>query len=337
MADDDSYILVKGDLGLGNRILCLLSAVLLARVTGRRLAVDWRDPLYSGDGRDAFDRLLRLDLAVPLDSLPETESVQPACWRGRLHESAATIRRERFGRHYMDPWIWEPFCVGLDRIDHRERVLVFTSFFEQIDPLRRYLTGALAGMRSMPSATILQRLWTDHLTLAPALKASVDLFRQTRFGTETLGVHVRDSDLRTRVDAIEATTARLVGRHPQMRIFLASDNAEALRRYTARFGDVVATEKWYPPPGEAMHRHESRPDPTAGAAASLVDMYLLAECDRLIVDSRSSFGRLAALRRGTRDVRVIDLHPGRFVPLAVRRSILRLRSQARRWRRGRSI
>jgi hypothetical protein len=337
MASDDAYILVKGDLGLGNRILCLLSAVLLARVTGRRLAVDWRDPLYSADGRNAFDPLLRLDLAVPLDSLPDTDSVRPAVWRGHLQEPASAMRKRGFGESYVDEWSWEPFCVGLDRIDHPERVLVFTSFFEQIEPLRQYLTDAFAGLRSMSAAAILQRLWADHLTLTPALKERVEVFRQVHFGAETLGVHVRDSDRRTRIAAIEATAARLIALHPQMRIFLASDSAEALRRYTARFGDVITTEKWYPPPGEAMHRYAGRPDPTAGAAAALVDMHLLAECDRLIVDSRSSFGRLAALRQSSRPGAVVDLHPGRFIPLALRRSLLRRHTLARRWWRDGSI
>jgi len=187
----------------------------------------------------------------------------------------------RFRTDVRDAWSWEPYCVGLDRIDHRERVLVFTSFFEQIEPLRRHLTGALAGLRSLSTAAILRLLWVEHLALAPALQERVDGFRRAHFGGATLGVHVRDSDRRTRVAAIEATTARLVGRHPHLRIFLASDNAEVLRRYAARFGDVIATEKWYPPPGESMHEHAARPDPTAGAADALVDMHLLAACDRL--------------------------------------------------------
>jgi len=336
MANDAGYILVKGDHGLGNRILCLLSATLLARLTGRRLVIDWRDPLYSADGREAFHSLLRLDLAVPLDTLPHTDSVRPAVWRGHLHESALAMRAKRFGQGYSHGWAWEPFCVALDRIDHRERVLVFTSSFEQIDPLRQHMTGALAGLRPLSTSAILQQLWTEHLSLAPALQECVDTFRRTRFGSQTLGVHVRDSDRRARVTAIEATTARLVGLHSHLRIFLASDNAEVVRRYTARFGDVITTEKWYPPTGEAIHLHASRPDPNAGAADALVDMHLLAECDRLIVDSRSSFGRLAALRARAEPANVIDLHPGRLMPLGLRRSLLRWAIYARRFWRGKA-
>ena len=125
---------------------------------------------------------------------------------------------------------------------------------------------------------------------------------------------------------------------PGLRIFLATDNADVLRRYRARFPDVVATDKWYPPPGEIMHAHEGRPDRVQDAADALVDMHLLAACDRLIVDSRSSFGRLAALRSRAAPEHVIDLHPGRFLPPVVNRGLLRVRdavvesSLGRAWR-----
>jgi hypothetical protein len=334
MSTTSSYVLVKGDLGLGNRILCLLSAILLARITGRRLLLDWTDELYSGDGRNAFEHLFRLDLAAPIEELPDTESVRPAIWRGHLRDSATALRVKTFGREYIDPWIWEPFCTDVDRIDHDERVLVFTTFFERIDPLRRHLTGELETLRSLPSGAILQRLWAQHLELAPPLRERVDDFRRQHLGSPTLGVHVRDSDRRTRVDAIRAATDRCAGLHPGKRIFLATDNAAVLGRYRERFRDIVSTEKWYPPPGEAMHTHASRPDPIAGAADALVDIHLLAECDPLIVDSRSSFGRLAALRASAHGREVIDVYPGRMLPVALRQRLLRLKCRARRWRAG---
>jgi hypothetical protein len=51
-----------------------------------------------------------------------------------------------------------------------------------------------------------------------------------------------------------------------------------------------------------------------------------------LVDSRSSFGRLAALRSSAPSDRVRDLHPAGFVPLALRRALLRVESRARRVR-----
>jgi len=333
VTDEGGYLLVKGDQGLGNRILCLLSALLLARLTGRRLLVDWRDAAYANDGRDAFPSLLRSDLAAPLAELPDTDSVRPALWRGHLHESAQQLRRRLVRLPDTRPFLWQRFSVPLDTIDHREHVLVFTSYFEQIDALRPHLTGALAPLRGLATAAILDRLWTEHLSLAPALQTRVDEFRRTHFTRPTLGVHVRASDLRTRVRAIEAAAASALRREPGTRIFVATDNAEVRARYRTRFADVVATEKWYPPAGEPMHFHPAHPDATVGAGDALVDLHLLAACDRLIVDSRSSFARLAALRSRAAAGRVTDLHPGRLVPLALRRRLLRLTSEAEHWAR----
>jgi hypothetical protein len=333
VASDARYVLVKGDLGLGNRMLCLLSALLLARLTARRLLVDWRDPFYANDGADARPGLLHSDRIAPLTELPDTDSVAPAVWRGRLHEPAVALRPHVADEPDLPPFLWQRYSVSLATLDHPQQVIVFTSFFEQIDALRPYLTGPLAALRRRSTAEILRDLWRSDLALAPALQERVDSFRQSAFTRPTVGVHVRASDLRTRAGAIEAATAAVLRRHPGTRVFLATDNQAVLRRYQARFPDVVSTDKWYPPAGEPMHIHPARPDAAAGAAAALVDLHLLAGCDRLIVDSRSSFGRLAALRSRAPARHVIDVHPGRFLPLRLRRRLLPLTSLALRWTR----
>lgn len=340
MRPDSRYLVVKGDQGLGNRILSLLSGILLARITERQLVVDWLDPFYSDGERDPFPALLTLDASLPtaaLDALADEDSVRPAAWRGHLRDSAAAMRTRILGSGADGPRAWRPLSVELDRVDHPERVLVFTCYFEQIDPLRRHMTGALAPLRALSSAAILGRLWSDHLRLAPGLADRVAAFRRAHFDRPTLGVHVRATDRRTRVEAIEAAAARFVEADPQLRVFLASDNSDVVRHYRARFCDVVATEKWFPPAGERIHAHRASPDRVRDAADALVDLHLLAVCDRLIVDSQSSFGRLAVLR--SRAAQVIDLHPGRFLPAIVSRALLRVRDavvEARRAHRARS-
>lgn len=330
MPSETRYVLVKGDLGLGNRILCLLSALLLARLTGRRLLVDWRDPLYARDGGNAFPELFSCDLAAPLDELPNTDSVAPRAWRGRLDATAHELRREVFGPTWVDPLAWEPFSIDLARIDRPERVLVFTSFFDLIDPLRRFLTGPHAALRRTSTDALLRRLWDEHLSLAPALRARVDAFRASALDGPSIGVHVRASDLRTRDTAIERAVARAVARRSELTVFLATDNRDVVERYRRRFARVVTTPKWYPPPGEPMHDHPDRPDGLLGAADALVDLHLLAACEHLVMDSRSSFGRLATLRSSADRGAIVDLHPGRHVPLALRRRVMRLRTRLSR-------
>lgn len=330
MHAESRYVLVKGDLGLGNRILSLLSAALLARLTGRRLLVDWRDGLYAADGANAFPELLASDLAEAFDALPETRSVAPPAWRGRLDEAAITLRGEVFGPTCGYPWMWERFSVDLARIDRPERVLVFVCFFELVDPLRRFMTGPHAALRRLPTEALLRHLWDEHLRLAEPLQARVERFRRDALGGPAVGVHVRASDLWTRVAAIERAVGKVVARRPELAVFLATDNRDVLERYERLFPRVVSTPKWYPRPGKPMHDNADRPDALQGARDALVDLHLLAGCEHLVIDSRSSFGRLAALRSVALRDRIVDVHPGRHVPLPLRRHVLRLRARLSR-------
>jgi hypothetical protein len=337
----ERYLVVKGDQGLGNRILSLLSALLLARLTGRRLVVDWRDPFYASGGRDAFAELLVLRRASSRSgSLPEevleTDSVRPAVWRGHLHEHASAMRA-RLGGATIGPRGWRPLCVDLERIDHAEHVLVFLCFHDRVDDLRRFVTGELAPLRRLSTDAILRLLWDENLALAAPLQARVDTFRRDHLDHTAIGVHVRASDKRTRTRAIESAVRRLVAAEPDRRIFVATDNADVLRRYLTCFRNVVATDKPYPPPGEPMHAHPARPDPIRDAADALVDLHLLAACGALVIDSRSSFGRLAALRSAAPRRRIVDVHPGRLLPRIVRKGLLRVRDEVvgRRLARGR--
>ena len=56
--NEDKYLIVKGLAGLGNRMLSALTGILYARLSGRRLIIDWRDPTYSSDGSNAGAILL---------------------------------------------------------------------------------------------------------------------------------------------------------------------------------------------------------------------------------------------------------------------------------------
>ena len=71
--DENKYLLVKGLAGLGNRMLAALTGILYARMSSRRLIVDWRDPTFSKDGSNAFPVLFKCPLNGPVDEIPVTE------------------------------------------------------------------------------------------------------------------------------------------------------------------------------------------------------------------------------------------------------------------------
>jgi hypothetical protein len=92
MNGDDGFVLVKGIAGTGNRILAFLSGLLYARLTGRRLVVDWCDGSYAPPDLNAFPLLFRSQRARPLDSLPPFPSVTPWIWQGHLRSTALEVR-----------------------------------------------------------------------------------------------------------------------------------------------------------------------------------------------------------------------------------------------------
>jgi hypothetical protein len=61
------------------------------------------------------------------------------------------------------------------------------------------------------------------------------------------------------------------------------------------YPDVVTTSHWYPRPGERVHDSKLVPDARASGADALVDLYLLAACDYLVVDTLSTFSDVARL------------------------------------------
>ena len=56
---DGKYLLIKGEGGLGNRILSLLSGIEYARLSGRIPVVEWCNAEYSADGGNAFFEIFK--------------------------------------------------------------------------------------------------------------------------------------------------------------------------------------------------------------------------------------------------------------------------------------
>lgn len=93
----DRYLLVKGRAGLGNRMLCALTGILYARLAGRRLLVDWSDPIYAEGGLNVFHRYFRCPRQTPPTAFPRRtrsrrRSGAAASMSRRARWSAPTVR-----------------------------------------------------------------------------------------------------------------------------------------------------------------------------------------------------------------------------------------------------
>jgi hypothetical protein len=297
-------LLVKGRAGLGNRILGALTGILYSRLSGRRLVVDWRDELYSDDGENVFPRYFRCALAGSTDEIPDTDSVTPAIWRGHLHDTADRVEHAsglgagEFHRRGS---------VDLTKLDHPECVAVMWAYRSRALFLMAHHPRAFGRLGRRPPDQLLRRALREDLVPEAAIRERVDELARAAGGEPTIGVHVRLSDRRTDFAAIRRRLEMVLRRERNARIFLSTDNAEIKAMFEQLYPRVVTSPHWYPPPGAPAHRHEDLPDRYEHGADALVDLYALAECDYLIADTTSSFGRVAVLLSHARSSRVSDV------------------------------
>jgi hypothetical protein len=299
--DSDRWVVVKGKAGLGNRILSALAGIAYARLSGRRPYFDWADHIYSPDGSNAFPHLFRCRLSDPDDRLPASESVAPHEWRGRLGLSCYDLQAELGIRGLGQAR--RRLSITPGRLDYEERVVVLWTTPAGVHKLARHFPDL-----GRPE-DLCRLMLREDLTLHPDIRTRVDRFRREHFRRPTLGVHVRlsDSSERGRLKATRKAVNRLLRKRPGLQIFLSTDNSSVRETFERNYWDVVSTPHWYPEPGLPVHLSCEPSDRLRGASDALVDLYLLAACDALVIDSGSSFARVAALLGDVPPERIEDV------------------------------
>jgi len=305
-ANPDKFLLVKGDTGLGDRILCVLGGILYAQLSGRNLVIDWRDPFYSSTGDNVFHRFFESPFCPPTDHIPTTNSVYPRIWQGRLADHAIQLGGER----ELNPQeIRRELSIDFGKLDYPEDLLVLVEYDAPVDLLRPYFHGAFQELAQMTTEGILAKMLREDLLLQSEIRTRVDHFKSNRFYARTVGVHVRYSDYRVRLFAIIKQLNALLKREPDLQIFLATDNIEVKKMFEGNFRGVVSAPHWYAEPGSPIHVDRTRPDRTESAIEALIDLYLLANCDHLIFDGSSSFGWVANLLSPAAAHNKLDVDP----------------------------
>ena len=307
VSNPHKFLLVKGIMGLGDRMLCALGGILYAQLSGRTLLVDWSDPFYSSNGDNVFHRFFESPFCSPTNDIPTTDSVYPRIWTGRLVEHATQIAQE----HNFNPVeTRRALSIDLGRLDYAEDLLVLVEYDALVDRLRPNFQGAFQELSQMTTEDILAKLLRQDLLLQSEIRARVEHFKSNKFYARTVGVHVRYSDYRVRLFAIIRQLNALLKREPDLQIFLATDNAEVKKMFEDNFQGVVSTPHWYAQPGSPIHVDRTRPDRAETAIEALIDLYLLANCDHLIFDGSSSFGWVANLLSPAPAHNKLDVDPG---------------------------
>lgn len=221
----ERYLVLKGMAGFGDRLMTLGRALVLARVTGRRLVVDWTDPAWNhawpntqgffhyfsleGAAADVLAANSDEGVITLLTALNTEKSVVPPVFRGLLVRSGvefnhATKRMELCGQPTR---LSEEQLVCSDA-----RIVVYMAYnagrFEDVLPFLRFRAVGVAPPRP------------------------------------TIGVHFRNTDKANEIgDTL--TRAQAVWK-PGRSVFLATDDVRAIATFRSVFGsDLICTE----PPG----------------------------------------------------------------------------------------
>ncbi len=299
MAPSQKYLICKGKAGLGNRLLSALGAILYAKLTKRALCIDWSDPGYSRGRENSWGQFF----ARP--TLPEqwtqhvaaSTSIAPQIWRGKLQCSVDEImsEHETDANADMSGAVNAKYSIDFARLDYAEDVLVRWSYFDDIDRLRPHLTGPWASLRASNNEAILRRVIRQELELHPQIRQRVDAFKAAHFSDVTIGLHIRYSDRKNSFAAYPRIVDKLLSRHPDAGIFLATDNKDVEQFFQTRYRAVIVTKKWVPAPGVPIHRTRECPDKLESGIEALVDLYLLGACNFLAYNRTTTFGVMARL------------------------------------------
>ncbi|GHB56836.1 hypothetical protein [Persicitalea jodogahamensis] len=128
----------------------------------------------------------------------------------------------------------------------------------------------------------------DNLVVQPQLRQRIDALT-ARFDRNTVGVHIRRTDHTALIKAspVELFTDRmkqLEGEDPDVKFFLATDDASLKTALREQFGQRLITQDI--PLSRAT---------AEGMQGAVVDIYALSQTKKIICTTRSSFAQMAAL------------------------------------------
>ena len=283
------YLVVKGHCGLGNRLHCLVGAIVYSKLTGRELIVDWSDGMYGKEGENSFEQLIKCEYAkTDLGEIIDSKSVYPSIWSGKLDKTINQI-----GSH--PDWIKQnivglPSCSLKDG-GYSSDVIVFCSFRHDLHhiPKELFLNSEFAGMEE---DEMIRYVFENYINIAPLVKEKTKEFQSKYLDKPAIGIHVRYSDLpvgRSNKKYHQAL-GTLLKKYPDLRIFIATDSRNVLHEFKTMYPNVHSLNKWYPDKaGKPIHYSCDTNDCLQMGVDAMADMFLLGTCDYLIYCKYSSF------------------------------------------------
>lgn len=330
----DKYLVLKGCAGLGNRLITLMKALQYAKLSGRKIYVDWADGMFGAVGTNVFEEYFFLrdakhsSFEEVLDVFREGGTTFPSDWKeSDFHKPI-----------YPESSAPSSFMVYTPKIALNTRYKVLFSIL----PLHKisYILGLQSfqrpeRMQGMTWWKMIRTMWRDdnmplgsslwpwldakivffadfrplvamsnfskHIELKPFMQRVVEQkVREMQLDT-AVGVHIRYTDKKP-VIAIQSLIDKIDHLvRAKHRIFLCTDNKDIEEDFRCRYGSSLLTNEKEMPnvSGEGIHIWASFQDnPELKKRMfedSLIDMWLLSKCKFLYWQGNSSFSYISSL------------------------------------------
>lgn len=328
------YVILKGCAGLGNRFITLMKAVQYARLSGRRLCVDWCDGMFGAVGENVFERYFTLDFPQTalkeevMEALRKGASTYPRCLTEedlvapiypeskaeanfRVYTPKAALKTVYKVGLSVVPLHKLVYVLGLQSFQRKEKMegMTWWKMVSTMGDGRNFPLGSnlwpwlsedivvFADFRPLIS----MKHFADMVVLRPEFQAVVDRKAAELGLDKAIGVHVRYTDKKptAKLNALMTRLQSLVDEGN--RVFLCTDNADVEQEFRERYKErVVMTEKFIPDVKEGgIHIWASKQNDDRLKRQmfedSLTDMWLLARCRRLYWQGNSSFSYISSL------------------------------------------
>lgn len=315
----EKFLILKGCAGLGNRLITICAAIAYAKKTDRTLFVDWSDGQFGEKGKNVFYQFFDLTGVKYISSLEEvpsinSRSVYPQGWKGNMGKGVYDLYE--FESPQGNPIIakllnifnpkgslakargfWKPkgYSIRANRLKDRLEPIFKTSCF----PIGSYYEESRSEdivVFTDFTPSINQNIFLDHVKLQDHFNSVVKYYvKNLGFSNNSIGVHIRATDKKpsSQVKNIFDKIEQLKLTKPT--IFLATDNPEVSKEFSAQYKNVVSFADKLPevPVGMGVHQLGFRSGNGKVAMdvfrQSLLDMWLLSECEYLFYQGNSTF------------------------------------------------
>lgn len=291
------YLIIKAKGGLGNRMLSAVTGLVYAQLSDRVPVIDWRDGIYADHGVNAYPLIFDSPVMPDPAEFDGALDVTPATWSGRLEKNPTSVFEADDPRLHTDPLAYRRYCVDLNRINQNERVAVFWSYLPKMSRLKKHLRH-IPGLADKGQKELMRECLNQWFLPNARVRTVVNEL-VGNIAKPMIGVHVRYTDLKVPLQAIEKKLAMQLSRTPDATIFLATDSAEVENRFKSHFDNVHVTQKYLAPGGQQLHLSRTgSADKIVEAENALIDMVALSRCDHLVYSRRSTFSISSGLYGG---------------------------------------